>query len=78
MTGQGLVDIIKKFGFEDKVSIIFSDLGLFAKMANCKLGWMVGDNVNVNDVAICYVCKMLDLFMHRLEPKEVSDSEASV
>ncbi|KAM6498413.1 Ribonuclease H-like domain containing protein [Amanita muscaria] len=36
-----------------------------------KLGWLIGDNVPVNDVAVRYVCKALDPDEERLEVKEI-------
>ncbi|KAF9455546.1 hypothetical protein BDZ94DRAFT_662561 [Collybia nuda] len=36
-----------------------------------KLGWMVGDNVTVNDVAIRVLCKILDPSQQALVPHEV-------
>ena len=36
-----------------------------------QLGWMVGDGVSSNDVAVRMVCKTLDPTMKHLQPKEV-------
>jgi hypothetical protein len=73
MTGQGLVDVIKRFGFEDKVGIVFfSSLIQLCFDTDSQLGWMVGDNVTVNDGAIRYVCKILDPLVRRLDPRPVS------
>ena len=70
MTHQGLVKIIQKFGFEDKVSHNCS-LTSIANITNSQVSWMVANNVTVNDTAIHYFCKKLDLFRHTLDPKEI-------
>jgi hypothetical protein len=36
-----------------------------------QLGWLIGDNVPVNDVATRVVCTTIDPNEERLDPKEV-------
>src|SRR6266852_1071215 len=36
-----------------------------------QFGWLVGDNVTVNDVAVRHACKTLDPQAERLDAKEV-------
>ena len=36
-----------------------------------QLGWLIGDNIPVNDVAVHHVCKMFDPDEERLTPEEI-------
>ena len=73
LMGQELVDVIRKFNFEDKVCLDLSDLYRISGWSNFffQFGWLVGDNVSVNDVAARYVCKELKPQARKLNAKEI-------
>jgi hypothetical protein len=71
MAGNDLVSVIQKFGLKDKVSQWFLNPNIRLIYLSIQFGWLIGDNVPVNDVAVRHVCKTLDPWAERLDAKEV-------
>ena len=65
------MNVIQKFNFEDKVCLACSERIVQLKLFFFQFGWLVGDNISVNDVAAWYVCKELKPRARKLNAKEI-------
>ena len=64
------MNVIRKFNFEDKVCHAYSECPI-ELIILFQFGWLVGDNISVNDVAAQYVCKELKPRARKLDAKEI-------
>jgi hypothetical protein len=69
MIGNDLVTSIRRFRIEAKVRVPAQARTHLISVL--QLGWMVGDGVSANDVAVRQVCKVLDPEKSYLNPKQV-------
>jgi len=71
LIGEDLVGTIQKFNLSAKVCSTIYELQIESLISILQLGWMVGDGVSSNDVAVRTVCSILDPTRKRLQPKQV-------
>ena len=69
MVGKDMVETIETFNIQNKVQHLYKSI-LFSPFL-LQLGFVVADNVSVNDVAVGYVCKTVKPNKKKLVQKDV-------